>query len=293
MVVPIARPRLEGNIAVGEDRRIGFAEFGAPRGKAIFWLHGTPGARRQIPVEARICAERENIRLIGVDRPGIGSSTPFQYENVLGFSRDMETIADTLGVDEMAVVGLSGGGPYTLACAAGMPDRVVAAGVLGGVAPTSGPDAIGGGLMALGSAVAPFLQVAGGPIRLTASTLIRVVRPIASPALDIYALMSPEGDRRLLLRPEFKAMFSTICLTAAVSNWRLRSPMSLFSPGIGDSGSTRSRSRFVGGTATATTSSRSRTVSMSWICCRTPSFSAYLVRVIWSDWGSARTSCTR
>ena len=207
MVVPIARPRLEGNIAVGEGRRIGFAEFGAPRGKAIFWLHGTPGARRQIPVEARICAERENIRLIGVDRPGIGSSTPFQYENVLGFSRDMETIADTLGVDEMAVVGLSGGGPYTLACAAGMPDRVVAAGVLGGVAPTSGPDAIRGGLMALGSAVAPFLQVAGGPIRLTASTLIRVVRPIASPALDIYALLSPEGDRRLLLRPEFKAMF--------------------------------------------------------------------------------------
>ena len=158
-------------------------------------------------MEARVCAERENIRLIGVDRPGIGSSTPFQYENVLGFARDMETIADTLGVDEMAVVGLSGGGPYTLACAAGMPDRVVAAGVLGGVAPTTGPDAIGGGLMALGSAVAPFLEVAGGPIRLAASTLIRVVRPVASPALDIYALLSPEGDRRLLLRPEFKAMF--------------------------------------------------------------------------------------
>jgi len=126
---------------------------------------------------------------------------------VLGFARDVETIADALGVGDMAVVGLSGGGPYTLACAAAMPDRVVAAGVLGGVAPTSGPDAIGGGLMALGSVVAPFLEVAGGPIRITASTLIRMARPIASPALDIYALMSPEGDRRLLLRPEFKAMF--------------------------------------------------------------------------------------
>jgi len=207
MVMSIDRPRLEGNISVGDDRRIGFAEFGAPRGKAVFWFHGTPGARRQIPMEARLFADRENIRLIGVDRPGIGSSTPFQYDNVLGFSRDMQIIADTLGVDEMAVVGLSGGGPYTLACAAGMPDRVVAAGVLGGVAPTCGPDAIGGGLMALGSAVAPILEVAGGPIRITAGTLIRLVRPIASPALDIYALLSPEGDRRLLLRPEFKAMF--------------------------------------------------------------------------------------
>ena len=207
MVMSIDRPRLEGNISVGEGRRIGFAEFGAPRGRAVFWFHGTPGARRQIPLEARLFADRENIRLIGVDRPGIGSSTPFQYDNVLGFSRDLQTIADTLGVDEMAVVGLSGGGPYTLACAAAMPARVVAAGVLGGVAPTCGPDAIGGGLMALGSAVAPILEVAGAPIRITAGTVIRLVRPIASPALDIYALLSPEGDRRLLLRPEFKAMF--------------------------------------------------------------------------------------
>lgn len=207
MVMSIDRPRLEGNISVGEGRRIGFAEFGAPRGRAVFWFHGTPGARRQIPLEARLFADRESIRLIGVDRPGIGSSTPFQYDNVLGFGRDLQTIADTLGVDEMAVVGLSGGGPYTLACAAAMPDRVVAAGVLGGVAPTCGPDAIGGGLMALGSAVAPILEVAGAPIRITAGTVIRLVRPIASPALDIYALLSPEGDRRLLLRPEFKAMF--------------------------------------------------------------------------------------
>ena len=66
----IARPKLEGNVAVGEDRRIGFAEFGDPHGRAMFWLYGTPGARRQIPTEARLFAERQNIRLVGVDRPG-------------------------------------------------------------------------------------------------------------------------------------------------------------------------------------------------------------------------------
>lgn len=133
----------------------------APQGRAVFWLHGTPGARRQIPTEARVYAEHHNIRLIGVDRPGIGASTPHQYETILAFADDLRTIADTLGIDKMAVVGLSGGGPYTLACAAGLPDRVVAAGVLGGVAPTRGPDAISGGLMRLGSAVAPLLQVGG------------------------------------------------------------------------------------------------------------------------------------
>ena len=207
MAVSIARPKLEGNIAVGEDRQIGFAEFGAPQGRAIFWLHGTPGARRQIPTEARVFAERENIRLIGIDRPGIGSSTPHQYPNVLAFAEDLRTIADTLGIDNMTIIGLSGGGPYTLACAAAMPDRVVAAGVLGGVAPSSGPDAISGGVMALGSVVAPLLEIGGTPIRLAASTLIRLIRPVASPVLEVYARMSPEADRLLLARPEFKAMF--------------------------------------------------------------------------------------
>jgi pimeloyl-ACP methyl ester carboxylesterase len=208
MVVAIARPRLEGNIAVGDGRRIGFAEFGDPQGRAIFWLHGTPGARRQIPMEARIYAEQQNIRLIGVDRPGIGSSTPHRYDTVVAFADDLRIIADTLGVDKMEVVGLSGGGPYTLGCAAAMPDRVVAAGVIGGVAPTVGSDGITGGLMGtLGTRVAPLLQVAGMPIGLVASAVIRMIRPVASPAADLYGRVSPEADRKLLARPEIKAMF--------------------------------------------------------------------------------------
>jgi pimeloyl-ACP methyl ester carboxylesterase len=203
----IARPKLEGNIAVDETRQLGFAEFGDAQGRAVFWLHGTPGARRQIPTEARVYAEHKRIRLIGVDRPGIGSSTPYQYPNVFAFADDLRTMADTLGIEKMCVVGLSGGGPYALACGAAMPDRVVAVGVLGGVVPASGPDAIGGGAMALGSRVAPLLQVAGLPIRWMAVALVWLARPVASPAADLYARMSPEADRHLLTRPEFKAMF--------------------------------------------------------------------------------------
>ena len=207
MAVAIARPKLEGNIAVGDDRQIGFAEFGDPQGRAIFWLHGTPGARRQIPMEARVYAEQRQIRLIGIDRPGIGSSTPYQYDTVFAFAEDLRTIADTLGIDKFEVIGLSGGGPYTLACAAAMSDRVVAAGVLGGVAPTSGSDAIAGGVSTLVKVAAPVIGVAGAPIRLAAIGLIRLIRPVAEPALYAYARISPEADRRLLVRPEFKAMF--------------------------------------------------------------------------------------
>ncbi len=203
----LPRPKLEGTIAVSDDRRIGFAEFGDPQGRPVFWLHGTPGARRQIPTEARIFAEENHLRLLGVDRPGIGSSTPHQYDNIAAFADDLRVIADTLGIDKMTVVGLSGGGPYTLAAAALMPDRVVAAGVLGGVAPTVGADAIKGGAMNLGTVVAPILEVVGQPVGVVATGLVRLIKPVALPVLELYARVSPEGDRRLLARPEFKAMF--------------------------------------------------------------------------------------
>lgn len=208
MALEIARPKLEGNVLVGSDRRLGFAEFGDPQGRAIFWLHGTPGARRQIPVEARVFAEQNRIRLIGVDRPGIGSSSPYEYEKVIDFAGDLRVIADTLGIDKMEIIGLSGGGPYTLGCAAAMPDRVVAVGILGGVAPTRGPDGIGGGVMGkVGLPVAPLLEHVGTSLSFVATGLIRLIKPVAEPALYLYASISPEGDRRLLVRPEFKAMF--------------------------------------------------------------------------------------
>lgn len=206
-MVDVARPKLEGTVAVAGGRRLGFAEFGSPQGRAVFWLHGTPGARRQIPIEARAYADRENVRLIGLDRPGIGSSSPHTYDRVLSFADDLRIVADTLGVDRMGIVGLSGGGPYTLASAYAMPERVVGVAVLGGVAPVVGPDAMSGGLMQLGSLVAPLLARGGVPIGVATSAAIRVVRPFASPIIDLYGRLSPEADRRLLARPEFKAMF--------------------------------------------------------------------------------------
>ena len=42
----ITEPRVEGTVTVGEGRRLGFAEFGPAHGRTVFWLHGTPGARR-------------------------------------------------------------------------------------------------------------------------------------------------------------------------------------------------------------------------------------------------------
>ena len=203
----VKRPALEGNVAVRGDRRLSFAEYGSRRGPAIVWMHGTPGARRQIPMEARAYAERHGLRLIGLDRPGIGSSTSHLYPDILDWTRDLELVLETLAIDTVRMIGLSGGGPYALAAGAAMPDRVHGVGVLGGVAPTRGVDAATGGAVQLAVQLAPVLPVARVPLSVALTQTIRIARPLAGPALDLYAAVQPAGDKNLLSRPEFKAMF--------------------------------------------------------------------------------------
>ncbi len=203
----VRRPALEGTVAVRGGRRLSFAEYGPRSGPAIVWMHGTPGARRQIPLEAREYSDRRGVRIIGIDRPGIGSSTPYLYPNILDWTQDLELFLETLAIDTVRLIGLSGGGPYALAAGAALPDRVHGIGVLGGVAPTRGPDAAEGGIIELAVHVAPLLALGRVPLGVTLTQAIRVVRPLAGPVLDLYAALQPPGDRFLLSRPEFKAMF--------------------------------------------------------------------------------------
>jgi pimeloyl-ACP methyl ester carboxylesterase len=211
----VKRPALEGTVAVRDGRRLSFAEYGSPRGDALVWLHGTPGARRQIPLEARAYAERTGLRIVGIDRPGIGSSTPYLYPDVLDWTGDLELLLDALAIDTARVVGLSGGGPYALAAGAALADRVVAVGVLGGVAPTVGPDAADGGIIQLAVRLAPVLRATRVPLGVVLTQAIRLARPVAGAGLDLYAAVQPTGDKTLLSRPEFKAMFLDDLLNGA------------------------------------------------------------------------------
>ncbi len=190
-----------------DGRRLSFAEHGTTHGPAVIWMHGTPGARRQIPVEARVYAARQGIRLIGIDRPGIGSSTPHLYRDIHDWTADLEIFANTLGIERMHLIGLSGGGPYVLAGAHALADRVDGVAVLGGVGPTVGPEATEGGLIELAVTLAPAIRALRVPLGIALTQMIRLVKPWAGPGLDLYAALQPDGDRNLLSRPEFKAMF--------------------------------------------------------------------------------------
>ncbi len=200
-------PRLEGSIPLPDGRRIGFAEYGSPEGRPVLWFHGTPGARRQIPEAARLAAVEREVRLIALERPGVGASSPHLFGCVLDWTDDVDVCAERLGVDRFGVVGLSGGGPYALACAFRWPDRVTTAAVLGGVAPTRGDDAIDGGLVDLAARTAPLLGALRVPISHGLWATVRIVQPLASPLFDLYVRLSPEGDRQVFRSPGMKAMF--------------------------------------------------------------------------------------
>ena len=109
-------------------------EGGDPHGVPVFHLHGTPGCRSQYPpFSSRAAAE--GIRCISFDRPGYGGSTPAPGRRVVDVARDVALIADDLGLDRFGVLGFSGGGAPALACAAVLPERVVASVSMAGMAP--------------------------------------------------------------------------------------------------------------------------------------------------------------
>lgn len=213
-------PRVEGTLPLGDGRRIGFAEYGTPEGKAVLWFHGTPGARRQIPLDARDAATERGVRIVALERPGVGLSSAHAYPRVVDWAADVARCADQLGVDRFAAVGLSGGGPYVLACAHQLPDRMVAGAVLGGVAPTRGVDAIPGGLVQLASSTRDLLRPLREPLGVAMWPLVQVLRPVASQVFDLYVRFSPEGDRIVFRAPGMKDVFVDDLLQGAQRQFR-------------------------------------------------------------------------
>ncbi|MEF2977350.1 alpha/beta fold hydrolase [Subtercola sp. YIM 133946] len=103
-------------------------------GMTVIWHHGSP--QTGAPLEPVLSeAVRRGIRLVSYGRPAYGTSTPDPGRSVASAARDVEQLADALGLERFAVMGASGGGPHALACAALLPDRVSAAVTLAGIAP--------------------------------------------------------------------------------------------------------------------------------------------------------------
>src|SRR5689334_15789237 len=124
----------EHQVTTADGRTLCVLERGKHDGYPVLVHNGTPGSRLLFDQDVSR-AERQGIRLISYDRPGYGGSTRREGRSVGDCAEDVRTIAEALELEQLAVWGISGGGPHAIACAALLGDLVPAVAVLASAAP--------------------------------------------------------------------------------------------------------------------------------------------------------------
>ncbi|MFC2004784.1 alpha/beta fold hydrolase [Chloroflexota bacterium] len=136
----MATDRTNQTIKLKDGRSLGYAEYGSPEGKPVFYFHGFPGSRLDWPFsDANDSAAQLNARIIAVDRPGMGLSDFKRGRELLDWPDDVIELADALQVDRFAALGISGGGPYAAVCAFKIPERLTATAIVCGMGPAEAP----------------------------------------------------------------------------------------------------------------------------------------------------------
>ena len=128
-------PTIDTTIRLRDGRALGLMETGLRGGPAIFHFHAYGSSRLEVRLLAETAA-RLGVRLIGLDRPGIGSSDVKPDFRILDWPDDVQEVADQLGIERFAVEGFSAGGIYALACAYKIPHRLTACGLISSAVPS-------------------------------------------------------------------------------------------------------------------------------------------------------------
>jgi pimeloyl-ACP methyl ester carboxylesterase len=203
MTETMMRADLRVRITDGTD--VGYAEVGDPDGCPVLHLHGTPGSRLEVSIPAaRRAAEDLGVRLIALDRPGVGLS-PFRRFSIREYPRLVRGFADALGLERFAVTGVSSGGKYACACAWALPDRVTRAVLASSTCSFDLP-----GAKATWSRddrlVYPLASRAPWLLRLMFAKFIRDVRRDPTAIFPMMKSLGP-ADQEILGREDFRQMF--------------------------------------------------------------------------------------
>ena len=114
-------------IRLADHRILAFAEHGPSDGVPVLFFHGTPASHPNWRFFASDTLLHElGIRVLAVDRPGIGGSSLLPGRTMADWPRDIDRLLDHLDVKRVGVVSHSLGGAYALACAVHQPDRIAA-----------------------------------------------------------------------------------------------------------------------------------------------------------------------
>jgi len=191
----MARDRISQDLTLPDGRTLAFAEWGDPEGKPVFHFHGSSSSRLENPLLERSLA---GVRLVTVDRPGHGLSDFQSKRRLLDWPKDVVALADHLNIARFGVSGWSFGGPYAIACANAIPERLTAVGLVSSFAPYDRPKATTG--------MARFNRIALALARWTPYWMVRQFMNVqaralvAKPEETAKRMLSsvPEADREIL-----------------------------------------------------------------------------------------------
>lgn len=204
-------------LTLSDGRTLEVYQSGAIDGTPILFHYGTPSAGQPYQPFSDDAAER-GLRMLTYSRAGYAGSSRNPGRDVASIAADVAAILDHVGAERCYTLGWSGGGPHVLATAALLPDRVIAAASIAGVAPyaAEGLDWTAGmgaeNVQEFGASVAgpgelqPFLETAAAGLRqITANELVAGLGDLVSKA-DADAVTGEYGE---WLASGFRASVST------------------------------------------------------------------------------------
>jgi pimeloyl-ACP methyl ester carboxylesterase len=109
-----------------DGRGVQIEEYGDPGGLPALWFHGGFSTRLEA-WSLHAPAQELGLRVLALDRPGVGGSDLLSQRTVTGYADDVRQVLDALELGQAAVGGLSNGGMYAMAIASQLPDRVLRA----------------------------------------------------------------------------------------------------------------------------------------------------------------------
>lgn len=122
-----------------DGRSLAYESYGDPNGVPVIFSHGLSDSRFCRHFDDEL-TKSLGVHIISVDQPGVGGSSnvPLSRRTFQNYAKDIEELADELGLKKFAVAGHSGGGPHAMAIAAHMPDRVTRGVLLAPAPPLDG-----------------------------------------------------------------------------------------------------------------------------------------------------------
>ncbi|HEX8011488.1 MAG TPA: alpha/beta fold hydrolase [Casimicrobiaceae bacterium] len=196
----------EHRLRLADGRLLACLALGDPAGSPVLYFHGYPGSRLESRLAAG-AARRRGLRLLAPDRPGFGAST-FQPGRTIGaWAADVAELADCYGLERFAVLGVSGGGPYALACAARIPGRLSRVALVGALGPP-GRRPLVRDMVAVNRLALALAARSPSVARLGVELAARWIRRHPEHHLALMTVAAPAADRRVLADPAYRALLT-------------------------------------------------------------------------------------